>query len=118
MGPFLFDVFINHRFFIHNDVIIYNYPNDNCNARKDTENIKSVLERYIQNLLDFFQNNSFEANPSKFQRLTQKTFIVDNHILNVTADMTILGMNIDSKLNCNSHVSTMCDTAGTLLNVL
>ena len=44
--------------------------------------------------------------------------IVDNDILNLTDDMTVLGINIDNKLNFNSHVSSMCNKAGRQLNVL
>ena len=32
--------------------------------------------------------------------------------------MTVLGITIDSKLNVNSHVSSMCNKAGRQLNVL
>ena len=44
--------------------------------------------------------------------------IVDNDILNLTDDMTVWGINIDSKFNLNSHVSSMCNKAGRQLNVL
>ena len=44
--------------------------------------------------------------------------IVDNDILNLTDDMTVLGINIDNKLNFNSHLSSMCNKAGRQLNVL
>ena len=44
--------------------------------------------------------------------------IADNDILNLTDDMTVLGINTDNKLNFNSHVSSMCNKAGRQLNVL
>ena len=71
--------------------------------------------------------NSLQANPSKFQSMLLKNktvnaedfnIIVDNDILNLTDDMTVLGINIDNKLNFNSHVSSMCNKAGRQLNVL
>ena len=108
---------------------MYNYADDNCIAytHKDIETIKSVLERDIQKMLDWFKNNSLQANPSKFQSMLLKNktvnaedfnIIVDNDILNLTDDMTVLGINIDNKLNFNSHVSSMCNKAGRQLNVL
>ena len=78
-------------------------------------------------MLDWFKNNSLQANPSKFQSMLLKNktvnaedfnIIVDNDILNLTDDMTVLGINIDNKLNFNSHVSSMCNKAGRQLNVL
>ena len=78
-------------------------------------------------MLDWFKNNSLQANPSKFQNMLLKNktvnaedfnIIVDNDILNLTDDVTVLGINIDNKLNFNSHVSSMCNKAGRQLNVL
>ena len=129
LGPLLFNIFINDIFFIDNDVTLYNYADDNCiaYAHKDIETIKSVLERDIKKMLDWFKNNSLQANPSKFQSMLLKNktvnaedfnIIVDNDILNLTDDMTVLGINMDNKLNFNSHVSSMCNKAGRQLNVL
>ena len=129
LGPLLFNIFINDIFFIDNDVTMYNYADDNCiaYAHRDIETIKSVLERDIKKMLDWFKNNSLQANPSKFQSMLLKNktvnaedfnIIVDNDILNLTDDMTVLGINIDNKLNFNSHVSSMCNKAGRQLNVL
>ena len=39
-------------------------------------------------------------------------------MLNLTDDMTVLGITIDSQLNFNVHVSNMCNKAGRQLNVL
>ena len=78
-------------------------------------------------MLDWFKNNSLQANPFKFQSMLLKNktvnaedfnIIVDNDILNLTDDMSVLGINIDNKLNFNSHVSSMCNKAGRQLNVL
>ena len=44
--------------------------------------------------------------------------IVDNDALNLTDSMIVLGVDIDDKLNFNSHVSNMCHKAGRQLNVL
>ena len=96
-----------------------NYADDNCiaYAHKDIETIKVLLKK----MLDWFKNNSLLANPSKFQSMLLKNktvnaedfnIIVDNDILNLTDDMTVLGINIDNTLNSNSHVSSMCNKAG------
>ena len=66
---------INYIFFIDNDVTMYNYADDNsiAYAHKDIETIKSVLERDIKKMLDWFKNSSLQANPSKFQSMLLKT---------------------------------------------
>ena len=45
--------------------MIHNYADDSCiyYAHKDLEIIKSVLEREVKKKLDWFKNNSLEANP-------------------------------------------------------
>ena len=78
-------------------------------------------------MLDWFKSNSLEANPSKLQSMLFKSknvnveyfsIIVDNDALNLTDSMIVLGVDIDDKLNFNSHVSNMCNKAGRQLNVL
>ena len=74
LAPFCL-TYINDIFFIDNDVSLYNCADDNCisYARKDTEILKSVLERNIlKEIVDCFQNNSLQANPSKFQSMLLK----------------------------------------------
>ena len=44
--------------------------------------------------------------------------IVNDTTLNLTDDMTVLGITIDSQLNSNVHVSNMCNKVGGQLNVL
>ena len=81
----------------------------------------SVLERDIEKSLDWFKNNSLQANPSEFQSMffKSKTINAEDFNINVdnhTGDMTILCLKIYSKLNFNSHVSSMCNTAGRQLS--
>ena len=129
LGPLLFNIFINDIFFIDNDVTIYNYADDNCvsYAHNDIDIIKNVLECDVKKMLYWFKINSLEANPSKFQSMLLKNknvnaedfnIIVDNDTIDLTASMNVLGINIDDKLNFNSHVSNMCNKAGSQLNVL
>ena len=78
LGPLLFNVFINDIFFIDSDVTIYNYADDNCiaYAHNEIDIIKNVLERDVEKLLDWFKNNSLEANPSKFQSMFLKKMLM------------------------------------------
>ena len=67
---------------------MYNYADDNCisYAHKYIETIKSVLERDIKELLDWFKNNSLQANPSKFQSMLLKNKTVNAEDFNIIVD--------------------------------
>ena len=78
-------------------------------------------------MLYWFKIDSLEANSSKFQSMLMKNknvnaedfnIIVDNDTIDLTASMNVLGINMDEKLNLNSHISNMCNKAGRQLNVL
>ena len=90
---------------------MYNYADDNCiaYARKDIETIKSVLERDIKKCLIDLRIIRCKPIPLNLL-LKNKTvnaedfdIIVDNDILNLTDDITVLGINIDNKLNFNRY---------------
>ena len=81
----------------------------------------SVLKRDIDKSLDWFKNNSLQANPSEFQSMLfkSKTINAEDFNINVdnhTGDVTIFCLKIYSKLNFNSHVSSMCNKSGRQLS--
>ena len=129
LGPLLFNVFINDMFFLNNDINIYNYADDNCisYAEKNVLQIKIILEKETNKMMDWFAKNSLAANPTKFQtmlmcgnnkKVDDLNIIVENTKLESTSSIKVLGVNIDSKLNFNDHVCDMCTKAGRQLNVL
>ena len=76
-------------------------------------------------MMDWFAKNSLAANPTKFQtmlmcgnnkKVNDLNIIVEK--LEPTSSITVLGVNIDCKLNFNDHVCDMCTKAGRQLNVL
>ena len=78
-------------------------------------------------MLYWFKVNSLETNTSKFQSMLLKkksvnaedfNIIADNDTVNVTDTINVLGVNIDDKLNFNSHLSNICNKAGRQLDVL
>ena len=129
LGPLLFNVFINDMFYLNNDINIYNYADDNCisYAEQNVLQIKIILEKETNKMMDWFAKNSLAANPTKFQtmlmcgnnkKVDDLNIIVENTKLESTSSIKILGVNIDSKLNFNDHVCDMCTKAGRQLNVL
>ena len=92
----------------------------------DADIIKHVLECNVKKMF-WFKINSLEANPLKFQSILLKNknvnaedfnIIVDNDTINFSDSMKIIGVDIDDKLNFNSHVSNMCTKASRQLDVL
>ena len=83
---------------------------------------ENVLERDIHKLLDWFKNGG-EINQIWCILLKNKKaiagdfdIIVDDTKLNLTNDMTVLDIKMNSHLNFTMHVSNMCNKAGRQLN--
>ena len=129
LGPLLFNIFINDIFFLDSNGLLFNYADDNClsYAGNNVELIEKTLTSDIDTLRKWFKENSFEANPVKFQPMLissrDKTDLklnvsVDGTMLETAESIKILGVTVDRKLNFNDHVSQMCTKAGRQLNVL
>ena len=79
---------------------------------------KCCIDLRLIRLKPILQN--FRVCSLKNKRVNAEDFniIVDNDALNLTDSMNFLGVNIDDKLNFDSHVSNMCNKTGRQLNVL
>ena len=108
LGPLLFNVFINDIFFLDCDCHIYNYADDNCiSYSSDTiDDIRKFLKKDIIVFMNWFQQNSLNANPVKFQTMLISSHgsDVDGLMINVqnttissTERMKVLGVKIDKK---------------------
>lgn len=75
-------------------------------------------------MLDWFQDNSLKANPSKFQLVVfdhekdDRTFIVNGVTIHSTPTVKLLGIQIDNSLLFSKHVSDLCLKAGRKINAL
>ena len=66
------------------------------------------------------------VNPDKFQAMlpekrnknNQSCLKMNNQLINTTNCVKLLGINIDSKLNFDSHISDLCKKASMQLNAL
>ena len=68
------------------------------------------MQSSLCNILKLLKNKNVNAEDFNI--------ITDNDTIDLTASMNVLGINIDDKLNFNSHVSNMCNKAGRQFNVL
>ena len=71
LGPALFNNFINDLYGFIKLASLFNYADDNTLGAqgKNQQVVKGFLIAESKNAVDWFNNNSMEANPSKFQRM-------------------------------------------------
>ena len=127
MGPLLFNIFINDMFYFVRECDQYGYADDNTlsKAAKDAASLKRALERDTANMLSWFTENYMSANPDKFQAIVlgmknpeTMNFAVGNVTINPSQSVKLLGIEIDSKLNFDTHVHEICQKAARQINAL
>ena len=81
---------------------------------KTIEEVTCKLEKYMGIAMTWFQNNSLAANPKKFQLM----FLGTQKIVNKCANIKLLGVYIDWKLNFNTRVKALCSKANSKIRAL
>ena len=69
LGPLLFDIFINDLFLFVEKCSLYNYVDDNTISYSAPclSDVLSNLQSDCNHAIEWFNSNSMEANPDKFQ---------------------------------------------------
>ena len=126
MGPFCYNVLCIDLFFIiTNGIQMFNYADDNtimCQD-KNQNNVIIYLQDMANKMTTWFTNNSMKINPDKFNAIMfGKNEYVDFKFngINVKSmdEVKLLGVNIDKKLNFDSHVSYLCKKTSRQVNAL
>jgi hypothetical protein len=97
---------------------MYNYADDNTLSKSDKtlEKVISALEEDSNSLINWFSANKMQANPEKFQAISIGRKMHDKNVmfnlnginLSCEDEVKLLGVNIDFKLNFNTHISNIC----------
>ena len=128
LGPIIYNIFVNDLLYgIKKD--FYNYADDNTLSVVGS-NVSEALG-YLSDdanfCLNWFRCNLMKANPEKFQLiLLSRHADIDNNVslklndvvLKPVDSVKLLGVMIDSKLNFNEHVLSLCKKASRNLKIL
>ena len=96
-------------------------------AKRDLNELIRLLEKESNVAIKWFSDNNMIVNPKKFQAIIINRPNRSNHNWYLTINnaeiksnesVTILGIEIDNKLNFEKHVSTICKKANNQLNAI
>ena len=113
LWPLLFNIFINDFFYFIHESEICNFADDNSlyASGKTLDEVCCKLERDMKIAMKWFEINSLEANPKKFQlmflgtkKIIKKCLNIEGKCCHSATSVLLLGIIIDWKLNFNDHV--------------
>ena len=115
-------------FFI-NEAILTNFADDNMiyAAKRDLNQLLKLVEKENEVAIKWFSDNNMTVNPKKFQAIIINRQNRSNHNCCLTINnveikskesVSLLGIEIDNKLNFEKHVSTICKRTNNQLNAI
>ena len=118
-GLLLFNIFLNDIFYFENRAFISNYADDNVLYAfgSNLEEVKQNLSQYLLKLSEWFHENCMILNQEKFY---YKSLGKDSEgdllrfcgeVLEASQIETVLGIQIDNKLNFENHIKSLCSKA-------
>ena len=126
LGPALFNIFLNDLLCSRIYSSIYNYADDNTlsMSSSDISEIKRKLGHDLEIICDWFTQNKMKANPDKFQvmflgaRINSEDVDITFKDVKITGEysITILGVELDNKLNFNTHINAICNKISQQIN--
>ena len=129
LGPILFNIFINDLLLSINNSELHNFADDNtitCTS-ESLEDLVRSLEIESNKATEWFKSNNMIVNPEKFQAIiidrkgqsnNPTKLIIDGKEINSENCVTLLGLEIDSKLSFDKHISKLSNKCAGILNAL
>ncbi len=128
LGPLLFNLFINDIFLFIQEGSLCNFADDNTISisAENADDLYRLVQLNTNKCIDWFNSNHMTANPSKFQSMIVgkndnqiKEFQINNNFkINVSNEVTLLGIQIDQQLKFDSHIDNICKKAAMQLNAI
>ena len=126
LGPLLLNIFLNDIFMFISKCNLCNYADDNTlySAGKDLNRIRRNLEMEFMILHQWFHENRMTLTPGKCHyvvigsRDLSHEIMLHNKKITSSNEEKLLGNFLDSKLNFESHIGSLCRKAGQNIRVL
>ena len=103
---------------------LYNFSDDNTilTASRNMSNLIQTLEKKSETAVEWFNQNKMIANPDQFQPMllenNQSCLKINNKTIKMANCVQLLGINIDSNLYIDSHITDLCKKTSMQLNAL
>ena len=120
----LFNIFLCDMFILLQDIEIVSYADDTTpfSIANSIEETISILEDISEKLFQWFSSNQMKANEAKCHLLLSKHSSVSIKIKDAkvknSASEKLLGIQIDNKLNFESHLNGLCKKASSKIHAL
>ena len=104
---------------------IANYADDNTPyaTAVDTVSLLNILEKNVEILRNWFENNFFKLNADKCNLLISNhdedaSVIINNEIIEGNKSVKLLGIKIDNEVKFKEHVTSLCKKVSQKLHAL
>ena len=126
LGPLLFNIFLNDIFMFISKCRLCNYADDNTlySTGKNLNRIRRNLEMEFMILHQWFHENHMTLNPGKCHYMVigsrdlSHEIMLNNNKITSSNEEKLLGIFLDSKLNFESHIGSLCRKAGQKISAL
>ena len=125
----VFNIVLDDLLYFVKDTHLLNFA-DNITIAAFSNSVDDLitdLQKESENPIGWFRSNEMVVNPDKFQPIIINRLeklkdsyrpLTDNHKIDSENSVTLLGIEIDNKLNFEKHVTELCQKAGRQLNSL
>ena len=129
LGPILFNIFINDLLLWIENAELHNFADDNTISctENSLEELTKSLTTESEKAVKWFKENMMIVNPDKFQAIiidrknqcnNPTTININGIEINSENSVKLLGLEIDSKLNFDKHITQLCKKSACQLNAL
>ena len=126
LGPLLFNIFLNGIFMFISKCDLCNYADDNTlySIGKDLNRIRRNLEMEFMILHQWFHENHMTLNPGNCHYIVigsrdlSHEIMLNNNKITSSNEEKLLDIFIDSKLNFESHIGSLCRKADQKISAL
>ena len=92
--------------------------NTSATFSNNIDDLIADLQKEFENAIDWFHSNEMVVNLDKFESIIINKLLIENHKVYSKNFVTLLGIEIDNKLNFGKHFTTVYQKAGRHLNAL